>query len=967
MPSAIPVSIDYLRPKPFSFWRWTDDGRVAVWSDGKWIAFRAEVEAVIGHLSTGGLPPIESVILLLAACRDRWGQSNEPAGILAGLLRDLEAHVDVIRHISQAAGAAHRSHGDRALPFAAGSSRGVLKEVLKALDRVHALPKNMRCGVPALCALAATTFEGNRRRGSEEQANRIVQTLKGGIPPERLKQDAPRPGERGRSLKQLVTGLQTLYEGLCDRTLTEEDLELAQRTGLDELPEEAPIELPPFEQARALIDQLKDDDELHGLSSLARQLMAVVNIPRQPSDPDELPIGGFSDITNRGQVDRLLLSELVHDDLTLAVRIALREALYLRRDAPPTTPNGSRSLLLDVGVRMWGVSRLFATAFALAFAATTDPHFDFQSFRACADQAVPVDLLTREGLIRHLEALEPEPHPGKAIPEFLDELARKEDGTSEPVLITGEDVLSDRDFRSWLFEHSEQPIYVATVSRDGNCSLSRATGLGIRVMQEAKVSLEDLFTKRKPRLPVVEPEEFDATLPAIFGISPFPLLLTHHIPWHRCDWDYCPQQGMVMITDDGRLLQWRDNSLGARQVCERLPSSKVQWLHLDPSGKVRAAVGGVKGSPLHLLEVDLETGEQRSNALQIRSEQVQATYADRGLLCLIYGQEVEAVDLESGKWVEGLPLSLGTRWLMGRFFRQGHADYYALTVQGRAPKLEKLKLTYPGNVAHLFDSEPLESTMAFYTDRTLLNVTTGRKSKVDLRGRNLERVGGTSRDGSRMFIHAATPRLPYDARVGVSLASGKPKSETAYCPELFLHAQAHSLIGTNYNVRRKMQAFTHAAVLDDGQLALVLKKDTTAKECNVLCPELREGYWLGGVPKKCVGLTQLRMPRENMDLFPFRGAGKGRGLGYHLSKVEFRDGSQVWIDSRGLMHLRSSDTSIPEVTLVLVNEGTTAGWSSSGKFFGPKFFIGDNPSAEGDELMAHVEAFGLQVWKARMT
>ena len=40
-----------------------------------------------------------------------------------------------------------------------------------------------------------------------------------------------------------------------------------------------------------------------------------------------------SDISNRGPLDRLLLSESAHDDLTLAVRIALNEALYLRRES----------------------------------------------------------------------------------------------------------------------------------------------------------------------------------------------------------------------------------------------------------------------------------------------------------------------------------------------------------------------------------------------------------------------------------------------------------------------------------------------------------------------------------------------------------------------------------------------------------------------------------------------------------
>ena len=104
--------------------------------------------------------------------------------------------------------------------------------------------------------------------------------------------------------------------------------------------------------------------------------------PASLPDPEELPMGGFSDIENRGSLDRLLMSELAYDDLTLAVRIALNEALYLRRETPPTTPSLARSILIDVGIRMWGIPRVFATSVALALLATTDRHAVATAYRA---------------------------------------------------------------------------------------------------------------------------------------------------------------------------------------------------------------------------------------------------------------------------------------------------------------------------------------------------------------------------------------------------------------------------------------------------------------------------------------------------------------------------------------------------------------------------------------------------------
>jgi len=42
--------------------------------------------------------------------------------------------------------------------------------------------------------------------------------------------------------------------------------------------------------------------------------MAAVRLPRRLAQREELAVGGISDITNRGPLDRLLLSELAHDD-----------------------------------------------------------------------------------------------------------------------------------------------------------------------------------------------------------------------------------------------------------------------------------------------------------------------------------------------------------------------------------------------------------------------------------------------------------------------------------------------------------------------------------------------------------------------------------------------------------------------------------------------------------------------------
>jgi hypothetical protein len=63
-----------------------------------------------------------------------------------------------------------------------------------------------------------------------------------------------------------------------------------------------------------------------------------------------------------------------------------------------------------------------------------------------------------------------------------------------------------------------------------------------------------------------------------------------------------------------------------------------------------------------------------------------------------------------------------------------------------------------------------------------------------------------------------------------------------------------------------------------------------------------------------------------------------------FSRAVWRDGSEAVLDSRGLLHLRSSDSAIPEVTIVLVLGKVSAAWAADGKVAGSFYFTGVDPS-----------------------
>ena len=61
-------------------------------------------------------------------------------------------------------------------------------------------------------------------------------------------------------------------------------------------------------------------------------------------------------------------------------------------------------------------------------------------------------------------------------------------------------------------------------------------------------------------------------------------------------------------------------------------------------------------------------------------------------------------------------------------------------------------------------------------------------------------------------------------------------------------------------------------------------------------------------------------------------------FGCTLQVAEWTNGSRVSLDSRGLLHFKSHDRNVPEVSLIL-SDKDVAGWTSAGLVCGPQFFF----------------------------
>src|SRR5262245_6377434 len=252
---------DYLAPGRRAFWRWSADGSAVENAAGATIAVAAEITAMLQHLADGG--------------------------------RGLPRFDEIVAMLAVERGRWLDSLTDHASDCLLRSLRGRPASMRAAIE--HALPPV----VPASRARAIA------------QAIAIVPSVLAVAP--RLDLEAPAPAAVLAAIRRGLAGFDH------DR------LERIARTGIDGSLEPADVDLPPPVRTQRLIAAMRDDARLRDVGAMATEFMAATALPRRPSVPADLRLGGNCGVTNRGTLDRLTLTELAYDDDVLAARIALNE------------------------------------------------------------------------------------------------------------------------------------------------------------------------------------------------------------------------------------------------------------------------------------------------------------------------------------------------------------------------------------------------------------------------------------------------------------------------------------------------------------------------------------------------------------------------------------------------------------------------------------------------------------------
>ena len=641
-------SVQYLMPPPGYLWKWSEDSEAIEWMDGTTVVFRNELRGLLGYLAPAGLPPLGAIVLLLAACQDGW----------------LKRWAHVL----------YCAETCRSDPGAAGHISQHLSVLKPALQAVHDLPADLRTGLAAKYHLVESVLERTGSRLSTSATMHVLEDFDLEFPGLRnLEGPADNTARRlQRDLKALASALAKLHmPALASRLQTGVDAELLAAT----LPLEKESEDPP--SRGDLLSRLagQEDELLGALGDLSRRVVAMFSVPRPVGSPQELPVGGVNDITNRGVPERLLVSELAWDDWMFAARLAQGEALYLLRECPPDAPRTSRLLLLDHGLHAWGLPRLYGLACTLGLRAQVPGEEDVWLRIRNRDTFAALVLDNVADVQRQLAwlALDPDPVPA------LETLAFPETapGSRLDVYFICDSVTHARpEVQAQLRRMPQrlQPLggrfSSITVDRSGAVGWLEWTSSGFRRLLEARLDLDEILRARKPA-----PGELAADAPAttpgeqllfeellkVAGFQGLEFYSRARLPLkypargrtggsiHR-EGDVC-----VGVDDAGWLVRWESACGAGLPLSPRLPAASTYYVFAHTSSGSSewhvVCIGKAPGDTPKLVRIDEKSGGITVTALPALHLFPSTVRIEAGALVFSYVTAAEALSIRDGRQI----------------------------------------------------------------------------------------------------------------------------------------------------------------------------------------------------------------------------------------------------------------------------------------------------------------------------
>lgn len=190
------------------------------------------------------------------------------------------------------------------------------------------------------------------------------------------------------------------------------------------------------------LDEAIRRPRLAGGASMVARFEGALSLPPRQRWREIMPTGGYADLANHGHPERLLPAQFGLDAEEFLRRFAERELLYYHREEPRTPEPEELVLLIDQGVRTWGVVRLVLGAAAVAIGRMADRR-KIRVGIATTARSEPVDpsAIDPEELGTRLEGSDLTENPSAALRGLLE--IEPETGKRDIVVLSHPRALAD--------------------------------------------------------------------------------------------------------------------------------------------------------------------------------------------------------------------------------------------------------------------------------------------------------------------------------------------------------------------------------------------------------------------------------------------------------------------------------------------------------------------------------------------
>lgn len=469
---------DFFQAPEHHFWIWEDNTDVIAVNGGMTIAYREHVMHILSQLSPGGVPPFGALLMCIAA-------TNPMGSVLIQQVQDkLKACPENIYP-------------------------ELLDDCIAFMHTLSRLPQQYKSGEDKLLMLRSIFHKCHNQYSYKQLQAHLYSYQKGNYNAAKLMK------KQAFNLSLILKDCRTM--SLLNRHYSSpEDIlqAMAAVPGADfRLPAE-PADTPAH--SSDFVEELENNYRSFHIGRLIRRIWSGLTIPFHNTLPSAQPVGGVSDLSNKGDYDRLLISEYANDDLLFLSRLANNEALYLQREVPPEQNERERIILIDVSLKNWGTPKVLAHALMLAIARHPKTDIRCRAF-VIGSGYREIFFGSVKGVIEGIQHAQPILNPAAGLQKFLDEYPGQ---NSEIVLISVAGVLKQPAMQKVMQDNQQRIQYRLLTDNEGHISVYKRMQNSLRFIQTIQLPLEELWKPRsRPTvsatvpLPASENEEFPLLFP----------------------------------------------------------------------------------------------------------------------------------------------------------------------------------------------------------------------------------------------------------------------------------------------------------------------------------------------------------------------------------------------------------------------------------------------------------------------